>query len=486
MISRIKKLALAGAMSLGLLATISVGYVAKAAQGTGCLPTTGTVSGLTFAQGVNAAIAALISGNSGASPPSTDCSAAPVKGQVWLDTSVTPNVMKQYDGTSWVLLGAVDASNHLWAPPVGGGAATIASAAGVTDIWANSASSITISGTNTITALANASAVPGTVKVVTAGGTFTMTHNATSLELPSGANITVVAGDRFLAVAKSTTNVAVFAYTKADGSAITNPSVPIGTQLFGMWGTIPAKTLYGAGQPISRSAYPDYLNAMTRVQTGTLTAGNTTITSLSNTDGFGPGMPIEGVGIQSGTTIVSVTASTIAMSASATANGSQNIRVFITGYGSGGDSTTIGVADCKGRSIAGRDNMGGTAAGRLTGASGFNTSQLNTSGGLESRGIAQGNLPVATLATTIVDPGHVHTGVLNNNLNGNTTYTQAQTPAPGSGYGYLNVSIGTAPIFTTPSAQTGITASTQLGGSGAAFPIVQPTLIAECVVVVLP
>jgi hypothetical protein len=100
------------------------------AQGTGCMPTTGTVSGLTMAQDINAAIAALISSNSGASAPSTDCTAVPIKGQVWLNTSVTPNVLQQYDGTSWVFLGALDSSNHLWAPPVGGGAATIASSAG--------------------------------------------------------------------------------------------------------------------------------------------------------------------------------------------------------------------------------------------------------------------------------------------------------------------------------------------------------------------
>jgi hypothetical protein len=250
-----------------------------AAQGTGCMPTTGTVSGLTMAQDMNAAIAALISSNSGASAPSTDCTAVPIKGQVWLDTSVTPNVLRQYDGTSWVFLGALDSSNHLWAPPVGGGAATIASSVGVTDIWANVASSITVSGTNAITALANADAVPGTVKVVTASGAFTLT-NGTPLVLPSGANITAAAGDRFLAVALTNTNVAVFAYTRADGSAIVNPSVPMGTSIYGIYGTIPPKTVYGTGQALSRASYPGYLAAVTRAQTATLTAGNNTLTSV--------------------------------------------------------------------------------------------------------------------------------------------------------------------------------------------------------------
>jgi hypothetical protein len=88
--------------------------------------------------------------------------------------------------------------NHLWAPPIGGGIATIASAA-TTDIWANVAASVTISGTTGVTALANADAVPGTIKVVTASGIFTMTNSA-SLVLPSGANITTAVGDPSAAV----------------------------------------------------------------------------------------------------------------------------------------------------------------------------------------------------------------------------------------------------------------------------------------------
>src|ERR1700676_124381 len=96
---------------------------------------------------------------------------------------------------------------------------------------------------------------PGTVKVVTASGAFTLTNGA-ALVLPSGANITAATGDRFLAVALTNTNVAVFAYTRADGSAIVNPSVPIGAVLYGDWGTIPVKTVYGTGQALSAHRIP--------------------------------------------------------------------------------------------------------------------------------------------------------------------------------------------------------------------------------------
>ena len=98
---------------------------ALASQGTGCLPTTGTVSGLALVQDMNAAIAALISSNSGLSPPATDCSAAPVLGQSWLDTSVTPARLRLYSGPSggWQILGSPDAANGVWTPPIGGGSA---------------------------------------------------------------------------------------------------------------------------------------------------------------------------------------------------------------------------------------------------------------------------------------------------------------------------------------------------------------------------
>jgi hypothetical protein len=472
MSNRLISLALAGALSLGLM------NAAMASQGSGCMPTTGTVSGLVFSQNVNSGMDALTSSFSGASPPATACSGASLKGQPWLDTSVTPNLLKQYDGTSWVVIGALDASNHLWAPPVGGGAATIASAA-TTDLWSNTAASITINGTSTITALANASAVPGTLKVVTVGGAFTMTAGA-ALELPIGlSGIPVSVGDRFLAIAKTATNVAVFAYTKADGSAVVNPSVPIGTTLFGEWGTIPSKTVYKAGQALSRAAYPDYFNAMTRVQAGTLTAGNNTITGLSNTNGFGPGMPIEGTGVQAGTTIVSASGSSVVMSLTATANGSQSIRVFITGYGAGGDSTTVGVTDCRGRGMAGRDDMFIGPANKLTASYFGQGYRIGAQGGVEGFAIAQNQLPnIVPSFSGINDPVTVASDV--GVWGGLSAYSAGPSgvQALPAGLGGINSS-GT---FTPRGSISSINGNvTQVG-----TPNVPPTSIAECVVVVLP
>lgn len=455
---------------------------AKAAQGTGCMPTTGTVSGLTFAQDVNAAIAALISTNSGSSAPATDCTAVAIKGQLWLDTSVTPNVVRQYDGASWVALGALDSTNHLWSPPIGGGTATIASGT-TTDLWSSPASSITISGTTTITQLANASAVPGTVKTVVASGAFILTYDATKLILPGGINITTVAGDSFQVVALSSTNVKVINYTRADGSALTNPAIPLGTVLYGDYGTLPAKAVYAYGQALSRASYPAYLAAVTRVQTGTLTAGNNTITSVGNTAGLGAGMPLEGTGIQAGATISSVTSSTIVMSLTATANGSQTVTAFLTGYGAGGSTSTVGVKDCRGRVNAGRDDLGGTAASRLTTGAGLFgiATGLNQTGGAQSAALGTGNLPPYTPSGSI--SGSV-SGVAGTNGNPLSVFSGGGVAGfTGTGANASGALLGSGGL--TFSFSGSFSGSAQ-GGTSIPFGVSQPTVISDCIAMVLP
>lgn len=68
----------------------------------------------------------------------------------------------------------------------------IASSA-TTDIGAAASNSVDISGTTTITGLGTISS--GVMRVVRFTGALTLTHNATSLILPAGANISVAAGD---------------------------------------------------------------------------------------------------------------------------------------------------------------------------------------------------------------------------------------------------------------------------------------------------
>lgn len=64
---------------------------------------------------INAAWAAIISKFSGSVAPTLGPGAAGalVVGQWWLDTSVTPNVARLYDGTSWCPMFSIDSTNHL-------------------------------------------------------------------------------------------------------------------------------------------------------------------------------------------------------------------------------------------------------------------------------------------------------------------------------------------------------------------------------------
>ena len=83
-----------------------------AAQNTYTMPTTGPLSMSSYSADVNSALAAILSNNSGASAPWV--TGQPNTYQWWVDTSTTPRVLKLYDGASWVAVGKLDLSGHLW------------------------------------------------------------------------------------------------------------------------------------------------------------------------------------------------------------------------------------------------------------------------------------------------------------------------------------------------------------------------------------
>jgi microcystin-dependent protein len=65
-----------------------------------------------------------------------------------------------------------------------------------------------------------------------------------------------------------------------------------------------------------------------------------------------------------------------------------------TTYGSGDGSTTFALPDLRGRTIAGEDDMGGTAANRLTSAgSGINGVALGAAGGTETHTLTTAQIP---------------------------------------------------------------------------------------------
>jgi len=124
--------------------------------------------------------------------------------------------------------------------------------------------------------------------------------------------------------------------------------------------------------------------------------------------------------------------------------------VLSTTYGVGDGSTTFNLPDLRGRVIAGQDDMGGTSANRLTGASGgVNGDNLGAAGGSETHTLSSAEMPVHTHG-----PGNAYNDSQNVGTGGASRNVVSLTAAAGN----QNLSLANA-------------------GSGSAHNNVQPTFI---------
>jgi hypothetical protein len=440
---------------------------ALASQNSCILPNSGTLSGLALVNDANACINSLLSLYSGPSAPS-----APFTGMLWFDT--TTNYVQQFDGTDWNNFWFVDAVNHIIVPPVGGGFGSLASNT-TTDVGSVPQAAVTITGTTTITSLGT-SAIAGSLHFLTFSNSLVLTRNVASLIVPGITNITTQPGDTAIAMYLGGGNWQIVSYNPASGAAVINSAFPLGTVLYGDYGTVPAKFVYGFGQALTRTSFVAYLAAVTRVQSGTLTSGNATITSIGNTQGFGAGMPVEAAGVNAGCTIASVvpnTSVTLNAASCVTANGSTPITVFLTGYGSGGSGSTVGVKDCRGRTMAGRDDLGGTAAGRLT-------SQTSDNNGIGS--------PTATLRLTDLPAGITSSGPATGSITGTATSTSDAVNGQSGADTVYPTTSSQAGTFSMPVSGTfsGTANVTSNNTGGTNVTTIPPTVVSDCIVAVLP
>lgn len=152
---------------------------------------------------------------------------------------------------------------------------------------------------------------------------------------------------------------------------------------------------------------------------------------------------------------------------------------FIIGttYGSGDGMTTFNLPDMRGRASFGQDNMGGTAANRITVAGdNFDGTVLGNAGGGQEQVLSTANLAAHTHAVT--DPGHIHAIT---DAGHHHSYNEGAQTGHGGGSGsqydtQSSQSTGTSTTgISINSNMTGI--SNQSTGSGVSFSTLSPAVI---------
>ncbi len=143
-----------------------------------------------------------------------------------------------------------------------------------------------------------------------------------------------------------------------------------------------------------------------------------------------------------------------------------------TFYNNGNGTTTFGISDLRGIVVAGKDNMGGSAAGRISLAtSGMNGNVLGATGGEQVHILAASAMPV-----------HAHTGSTGG-MTANTTHDHSVV-TPATPAGVVNGADKLVFLFeNTPTATStvnldhGHNFTTNNAGSGGAHNNIQPTII---------
>jgi hypothetical protein len=384
------------------------------------VPTGGSFSMVTFAGLMNGAYNALATQNSGASAPTNGPSSAAQEFQTWFDTTnVNFPILKFYDGVNWDKAGILDVANSNWLPKMGGGMVTLASGATV-NIGASPQTFITISGNTAITSFGTAATV-GEERKLQFSGTLTLTYNAAAIVTPGLANIVTQPGDQCTAVYQGSSIWVIFGYVRG----INSPgfSLPTGATFW-----MPTKNLAVAGAVRA--------NALT---IGSASSGATELASASASGLY-----------------------------AYLWNNFSNAVLPVTG-GRGGSAAAdfaankpIQLPDLRGMVLAGLDDMGNSAASRLTSLTMTpdGVTALATGGG-QALTFLQANLPSVNWSVT--DPGHTHTAP------SNRASTADTGGAAYGGGGSTQANLASL----TNSATTGISVAS--GGSATAMKILQPT-----------
>lgn len=236
----------------------------------------------------------------------------------------------------------------------------------------------------------------------------------------------------------------------------------------------PNQYLFAYGQEIARSTYPELFTAITLSTSAFCTNGSPNLTGIADTTQIPIGAAVEASCISSGSTVLSKTSSSITVTNNAIISTSLTIRVLPWGGGNG--TTTFNLPDFRGRIIAGRDNMGGTAASRLTATYFANANAIGAAGGLQSSTLTTANLASHNHAQTAQNPTFTYTKTTRSDYSatGGEDAVETLTIAP----------TGQSTTLTTASDAT--PGNTANAGSGTAFSNVQPTITSNYIIKVTP
>ena len=256
--------------------------------------------------------------------------------------------------------------------------------------------------------------------------------------------------------------------TGATGTAGADATIPAGTVTPYAGINVPTNWLLCSGQSVSRTTYATLFAAISTTFASGVTNSTTTVSGLSGmATATHVGWGIAGSGIPSGATISSVTnATTVVISAAATASATTSIVISPYGFTGANNTTTFLVPDLRGRGVYGKDDMGGSAASRVTSAgSGIIGTILGYVGGTETHTLTSAQMP----SHTHIQNGHAH------NLYFNSS-------AMSYGWSLTGGSAG----FTTVSAGVGITdtqtPTNQNTGGGGAHQNMSPTMMMNYII----
>jgi len=236
------------------------------------------------------------------------------------------------------------------------------------------------------------------------------------------------------------------------------------------------------GSAKNRTTDAPLFNAITVATTGN-THNNTTIDNLPiDLRNLGlEGAFVEITGASLGTTIISINSAT-SMTVSAPITGTATgAALHILPWGQGDGSTTFNIPDRRGYVTAGRDNMGGTAAGRLTLAQsqGILGTKLNATGGEQGHAQTAAEVGSHTHVNTLTDLGHGHNMQKNGGASSaSITVGDPTGNSPSSG----GLAQSTTATINVVSNTTGITINNVAAGSGTAANVIQPTAITNKII----